>query len=104
MAPDPNDRFQRNMDFSPSRNYPGFITLITSTGGSSATETEFSLPDLAALQALLAELLACKPCNDDRHEDCPQHHGGTPCGCDQRRIHKQIFNDLVYAYRMAMKH
>lgn len=107
MSPDPSQRLQQCIDFEASEWYPGLVTLITSTGSVNATETEFSLPDLAVLRAKIDELLGtppCPPCADGRHMDCPQHYPGSendPCGCDNRNVHAHIRAEQVTAYRLA---
>lgn len=57
MSPDPDARFQTEIEFTASRSYPGLVTLVTSTGGPQATETEFTLADLAVLREKIDELL-----------------------------------------------
>jgi hypothetical protein len=99
MSTDPNARFQKHMEFTQSHWYPELAALEIGKTENNVSSIEFSLADLIVLREKIGELLNCAPCNDSRHEDCPQHHGGAPCGCDQRSLHKQILSAQVALYR-----
>lgn len=104
MSPDPNARFQEHLEFTESHWYPGLISLEVGKTLNNVTTVDFTRQDLFALRGMIDGLLNCTACADDRHEDCPQHHGGVTCGCDQRTLHQQIFSAQVQLYRASRKY